>query len=227
MESALRIGIADDEPRIREFLKRCLEAIGYRVVSAARTGRELVDHCREKRPELVISDVQMPELDGIEAAAEIYRIAPIPVILVSAFQNNEFVRRSTSRNVVGCLMKPVKVDDLRPAISISMQRFREYEETRKEAERLQQAMADRKLIERATNILMNRARLTERDALRQLQHLATSKRRKLNEIAHMVITTELTVFGRGTSMMSAAAHGLYDGFSTKWSCNEHFSACDG
>lgn len=193
MSASLRITIADDEPRIRDFLWKCLERHGHQVVSAARTGRELVEQCREHKPDLVISDVKMPELDGIDAADEIYRFAAIPVILISAFHDDELIQRATSKHILAYLVKPVKETDLGPAITVAMQRYREFAEMRKEAEGLKQALEDRKTIERAKGIVMQRTGMTEPDAFRRLQQLASSKSQKLVEVARMIVTAEEVV----------------------------------
>jgi len=120
MSVSLRVAIADDEPRIRDFLWKCLENLGHQVICGARTGRELVEQCRELRPDLVVSDVKMPDMDGIDATDEIYRFAAIPVILVSAFHDDELVQRATSKHILAYLVKPVKEADLGPAIRIAM-----------------------------------------------------------------------------------------------------------
>src|SRR5207244_6800571 len=85
MNPSLRIAVADDEPDMRDYFKKSLPRLGHQVVAVAQTGRELVELCRATTPDLVITDIRMPELDGIDAAAQLYRERPIPVILVSAF----------------------------------------------------------------------------------------------------------------------------------------------
>lgn len=193
MTDSLRIAVADDEPRIRDFLWKCLENLGHHVVAGARTGRELVDHCRDLKPDLVISDVKMPDMDGIDAADEIYRSDAIPVILISAFHDDELIQRASTRHVLAYLVKPVTEADLGPAITVAMQRFREFEEARSEAANLKQALEDRKTIEKAKGIVMQRTGVSEPDAFRRLQKLASSKSQKLVEVARMIVTAEEAV----------------------------------
>lgn len=193
MSDSLRITIADDEPRIRDFLWRCLENLGHQVVSAARTGPELVEQCRQHQPDLVISDVKMPELDGIDAAEEIYRFTPVPVILISAFHDDELIERAAKRHVLAYLVKPIKQSDLGPAIAVAMRRYREFNQLRKESDDLKQAMEDRKTIEKAKGVVMRRTGLSEADAFRRLQKLASSKSQKLVEVARMILTAEEAV----------------------------------
>ncbi len=186
----LRIAIADDEARMRDYLWSSLERLGHRVVAAAKTGQELVAECREKHPQLVITDIKMPDLDGIEAAAEICQDEPVPVILVSAFHDADYIARASRNHILAYLIKPIKDTDLEPAIAVAMERFREFETLKREARDSKQALEDRKMIERAKGILMQRSGLSEPDAFRRLQKLASSRSQKLVEIAKMIILAE-------------------------------------
>src|SRR5437870_1449629 len=94
MNLSLRIAVADDEPRMLEFYKEILTVLGHSVVHAARTGKELVEACRQTQPDLILADIKMPDMDGIEATREIYRQAPVPIILVSAYDTPEFLDRA-------------------------------------------------------------------------------------------------------------------------------------
>jgi two-component system, response regulator PdtaR len=190
MYRSLKIAIADDEPRMREFFCKALERMGHRVVAVADTGHTLVEQCLRLRPELVITDIQMPDMDGIDAAAAIYREQAIPVILVSAYHDVEFIERASRNHILAYLIKPITDSDLQPAIAIAMDRFHEFQELRQEAADLKQALEDRKLIERAKGILMKRTGLEEPEAFRRLQKIATSKSVRLVEIARMIVTSE-------------------------------------
>ena len=152
--------------------------------------RELVDRCRELQPDLVITDIKMPDLDGIDAAAEIYRDCPVPVILVSAYHDPELIERAEQDHILAYLVKPIKRADLEPAIAIATQRFAQFKALHTEANSLRQALEDRKVIERAKGILMLRAGLNEPDAFRRLQKLARDQNRKMVDIATMIVTAE-------------------------------------
>jgi response regulator NasT len=190
MNPSLRIAVADDEPDMRDYFKKSLTRLGHQVIAVAKTGSELVEQCRSLQPDLVITDIKMPDMDGIDAATQIYRERPLPVILVSAFHDPELIERAEADHVLGYLVKPIKQADLEPAIALAMRRFEQFEALRKEAADLRQALADRKVIERAKGILMKRGALGEQDAFRRLQKLASEKSRKLIEVAHMVLTVE-------------------------------------
>jgi response regulator NasT len=190
MSQNLRIAVADDELDMRDYFQKILPVLGHSVVSAACTGKELLDHCRKHRPDLVITDVKMPDMDGIDAACELYRNSPIPVILVSAYHDSELIARAEADHIMAYLVKPIKQADLEPAIALAMRRFAQFQDLRKEAADLRQALADRKIIERAKGVLMKRASLDEQDAFRRLQKLASEKNRKLVDIASMIVTAD-------------------------------------
>jgi two-component system, response regulator PdtaR len=190
MTRSLKIAIADDELDMREYFQKILPLLGHHVIAVAKDGRELVEMCAANPPDLVITDIKMPDMDGIEAAARIYKNAPVPVILVSAHSDSEFIRRAEGDYILAYLVKPIKQADLEPAIGIAMRRFKQFDTYRKESSDLKQALEDRKVIEKAKGILMKKAGLGEHDAFRRLQKLASDKNRKLIEIARIILTAE-------------------------------------
>jgi response regulator NasT len=190
MNQSLRIAIADDEPDMRDYFAKILPRLGHQVVAQARDGRELVEQCRALRPDLVITDIKMPEMDGIDAAIALYKDAPVPVILVSAYHDAELVERAEADHIMGYLVKPIKQADLGPVINLALRRFEQFQELRQEAADLRQALEDRKLIERAKGILMKKAGLDEATAFRRLQKLASDRNLKLAEVARIILTAE-------------------------------------
>jgi response regulator NasT len=197
MSRSLKIAVADDELDMRDYFQRILPILGHEVVAVARDGRELVEQCRATRPDLVITDIRMPDMDGIDAASQIYKSAPVPVILVSAYHDPEFIRRAEADHILAYLVKPIKTSDLEPAIAIAMRRFEQFQALRKETSDLKQALEDRKVIEKAKGILMKKASLDEHEAFRRLQKLASDKNRKLVDIAQMILTAEEAYGGAG------------------------------
>lgn len=190
MSQSLRISVADDEADMRDYFQKILPLLGHEVVSVAATGKELVAHCQEHRPDLVITDIKMPDMDGIDAGNLIYENGPVPVILVSAYHDGDLIERAEADHILAYLVKPIKQADLEPAISIAMRRFEQFQALRKEATDAKQALADRKLIERAKGVLMKRAGLDENAAFRRMQKLASEKNKKLVEIAQIINTAE-------------------------------------
>jgi two-component system, response regulator PdtaR len=190
MNQSLRIAVADDEIDVREYFQQVLPRLGHTVVGAARDGRELVELCRTTEPDLVITDIKMPQVDGIDAAIQIYQDRPIPVILISAHQDASLIERADMDHIMAYLVKPIKQGDLAPSIAIAVRRFEQFKTMRQEAADLRQALADRKVIEKAKGILMKKGSLDESEAFRRLQKLASDKNRKLVEIATMLLTAE-------------------------------------
>src|SRR5262245_32372554 len=106
MSASLRVVFADDEPDMRAYFRKLLPRLGHQVVGEARTGRELVELCKHHQPDLVITDIKMPDMDGIDAASQIYQDRPVPVILVSAFHDAELIARAEADHILGYLVKP-------------------------------------------------------------------------------------------------------------------------
>lgn len=193
MNPSLRIAVADDEPDMRDYFQKSLARLGHKVVAVAATGRELLELCRTTQPDLVITDIKMPELDGIDAAVQLYRERPVPVILVSAYHDPALIARAEADHILGYLVKPIKQADLAPVIALAMRRFEQFEALRHEAADLRQALEDRKVIERAKGILMKTRGFNEEDAFLRLQRLARDQNRKLADMAQMVILAENTL----------------------------------
>ena len=190
MSRSLRIAVADDEPRMLQFYRKVLPEFGHQVVAEAETGARLVELCRAMAPDLVITDIKMPDIDGLQAANEIRSQRATPLILVSAYHDAEFISQALENHVLAYLVKPIKKADLEPAIALVTRRFAEFQALQKEADDLRQALADRKLIERAKGALMKRAGLDEHAAFQRLQSMASNRNQKLVEIARSLLLAE-------------------------------------
>lgn len=184
----LRIALADDDAAIRDMLARMLTHLGHQVVITAETGRDLLDQCQVNQPDLIIADIQMPDIDGLDAVARIYEQRPTPVILVSGYTDREFIERAEKSHVLAYLVKPIKSAELEPAIALATRRFQEFQTLQEEAADLKKALADRKIIERAKGIMMKHLNIDEQEAFRRLQKLASSKNMKLVDIANTILT---------------------------------------
>ena len=190
MSQSLRIAVADDEPEMREFLRLALEGLNHQLVAAAGNGRELVECCRSARPDLIITDVKMPELDGIAAAGAVYRDGPVPAILVTGYDDDETLRQATAPHVFGYLVKPIKARDLAPAIKVAMARFALHRAAEREAAGLRQALEERKLVERAKGAVMRRLAVDEADAFRRMRKLSSERNWRLIELAREVLKSD-------------------------------------
>jgi len=187
---SLRVLIADDESIRLLSLAAQLAALGHRVVAEATQGDEAVRLAAEHRPDLAILDIKMPVMDGIEAAERITQAQPIPIILVTAYSEAQLVERAARANISAYLMKPVAEDDLLPAITLALARFREFESLRREVADLRGALEARKVVEKAKGILMRRLGLTEDEAFKRLQKQSQDTNRKLAEVAEAVVTAD-------------------------------------
>jgi two-component system, response regulator PdtaR len=185
----MRILVAEDETIIRLDLKELLARAGFEVCAEARDGEEAVALARSETPDLAIMDVKMPRLDGIEAARRILEERPIPIVMLTAYGQEELVSRAVEAGVFGYLVKPFREQDLLPAIAAARARHDELQAVREEAESLAEALAARKVIERAKGLLMEREKLSEADAFARLRKASQVSGRPLRVIADAVIAT--------------------------------------
>jgi AmiR/NasT family two-component response regulator len=185
----LRILVAEDETIIRLDLKETLERAGHEVCAEARDGEEAVELARSERPDLAVLDVKMPRLDGIEAARRILAERPIPIVMLTAYGQDELVARAVEAGVFGYLVKPFRETDLLPAMQTARARHAELEALRGEAESLADALATRKVVERAKGLLMRREGLSEQDAFTRLQRASQVSGRPMKVVAEALIAT--------------------------------------
>jgi AmiR/NasT family two-component response regulator len=186
MES-LRVLVADYESINRLDLRETLRKMGHEVIGEAGDGRRAVELARQLKPDLVILDIKMPEMDGIDAAKVISTEKIAPVVLVTAYSQIDLVHRAQDAGVFGYVVKPFKESDLLPAVGIATARFREYLEISQQAASLQEALDSRKLVERAKGLLMQKHSLTEQEAFRRIQVQSMNTRRSMKEIAEAII----------------------------------------
>jgi two-component system, response regulator PdtaR len=185
----MRILIAEDETIIRLDLRDLLERAGHEVAGEARDGEEAVALARELEPDLAIMDVKMPRLDGIDAARRILDERPLPIVLLTAYGQQELVTRAVEAGVFGYLVKPFREQDLVPAIETARARHAELAAVREEADSLADALAARKAIERAKGILMAKERLTEDAAFARLRKASQVSGRPMKVVADAIIQT--------------------------------------
>ena len=186
----LRILVADDESIRLLSLRKQLTALGHSVVAEASTGDEAVALAASARPDLAILDIKMPVVDGIEAAERITQARPIPIILLTAYDEAQLVERAAQANISAYLMKPVAEEDLLPAITLALARFRQFQALRQEVADLREALEARKTIERAKGILMRRLNLSEEEAFRRLQKQSQDSNRRLAQVAEAIVVAD-------------------------------------
>jgi len=185
----VRILIAEDETIIRLDLRELLEQAGFEVCAEAKDGMEAVELARSEQPDLAVLDVKMPRLDGIEAARRILDERPIPIVMLTAYGQDELVSRAVEAGVFRYLVNPFRETDLLPAIAAARARHEELAALREEAESLAEALAARKSIERAKGLLMAKEGLTEQEAFERLRRASQLAGRPLKVVAEALIAT--------------------------------------
>jgi two-component system, response regulator PdtaR len=183
----MRVMVAEDETVIRLDLEQLLEGAGFRVVAAARDGQEAVELARTWQPDVAILDVKMPRLDGIDAARRILDERPIPILMLTAYGQDDLVARAIEVGVFAYLVKPFREQDLVPAIHAARARFSELQAVREEAASLADALEARKAIERAKGILMEKEGLTESEAFLRLRTASQTSGRTMKVIAEALV----------------------------------------
>jgi response regulator NasT len=190
MTRSLRIAVADDEPDTREFFERYLPRLGHQVVVSAEDGRRLIELCREAKPDLIITDIRMPGMTGLEAVGELFREQIAPVIVVTAHADSHWVEQAQSVGAFGYLLKPITEKELAPAIALAWRQYEQFQALRREASDLRQALEERKIIERAKGSVVRRLGLPEDEAFRRMRKFASDRNMKLVEVARRVLGAE-------------------------------------
>jgi two-component system, response regulator PdtaR len=184
-----RILIADDESLIRLDLREMLVGLGYDVIAEAGDGRSALDLARKLRPDLVIMDIKMPEVDGIAAAEDLTRERIAPVVLLTAYSDQALVERAKEAGVVGYVVKPFRQAELMPVIELSLARFDEFRSLERELGDLKEALEARKLVERAKGVLMEVHGLREAEAFHRIRKTSMDSRKSMREVAEAVLLT--------------------------------------
>jgi AmiR/NasT family two-component response regulator len=184
---ATRILVAEDDVITRMDLREMLDNLGYQVVGEAGDGVAAVNLAREARPDLVIMDIKMPELDGISAARSLAEERVAPVLLLTAYSDREFIDRAVEAGVMGYLVKPFAEAELKPSIDVALARWREMRQIQQDLAQTKETLETRKLVERAKGVLMDTQNLKEAEAFRRIQRLSMNSRKSMREIAEAIL----------------------------------------
>jgi response regulator NasT len=187
---SIRIVIAEDESVNRVDLEEELEQQGYEVVGAAADGEAAVNLTRELHPDVVLMDIKMPKMDGIEAAETLTREKLAPVLLFTAYSDDELIERARAAGVVHFVTKPWREKDLKPAIEIALSRFSEFRAMENKVKDLEEALATRKVVEKAKGVLMEKYKLNENEAFKRIQRLSMNNRKSMREVAEAILLAE-------------------------------------
>ncbi|MBQ8919554.1 MAG: response regulator [Acidaminococcaceae bacterium] len=185
----LKILIADDEALLRLDLREMLEEAGHLVAGEAENGKTAVELTKQERPDLVIMDVKMPEMDGLEAARLISEAKLAPVLLLTAYSQRDIVQQATDSGVFAYLVKPIREEELFPAIEIAINRFEAFRRLNAALDKAKDDLETRKILDRAKGILMDQYKFTEKDAFQAMQKLSMDRRLSLKAVAKAVIAS--------------------------------------
>ena len=197
---SIRVIVADDEALTRVDMQETLTGLGYLVVGTVGDGESAVNLARELLPDVVIMDIKMPGMDGIEAARILTEEGIAPVVLLSAYSQRDLIEQAQDAGVVGYLVKPYREADLAPTIGVAMSRWEQFRRLKEEVESLQERLEVRKLLDRAKGILMDSQGLTEAEAFRRIQKMSMDNRKPMKEVAMAVIMASEIASGQGGSL---------------------------
>ncbi len=184
-----RVIIADDEAIQRMDLKDILTKQGYLVVGEAGDGLSAINLARELRPDLVVMDIRMPDLDGIAAAETLTQEKIAPVLLLTAYSDQPLVDRAREAGVVNYIVKPLRESQVSPAIEMALARYSEFRAMEEKARTLSDQLETRKIVERAKGLLMEKQGLSEQEAFRKIQKASMNNRKSMREVAEAILLT--------------------------------------
>jgi len=179
--------ICDDEPLIRMSLKAMLKELGFENVLECGDGKSAVEMAMASFPDMAVLDVAMPEMDGITAAKEIKKKLKIPILLLTNCFDAQTAKRAAESGIAAFLTKPLREQDLIPAIEIALAHTEQVEELKEKIEDLKETIENRKVIEKAKGMLMEKQRMGEADAYRTMQKIAMDKRKSLRQVADGIL----------------------------------------
>lgn len=185
--SKTRIMVVDDESIIRMDLKEMLLEAGYDVVAEANTGELAIELAGIHRPDLIVMDVKMPRMNGIKASRIIQQTWQIPIVLLTAYSQTEFIEEAKNAQIVGYLVKPITENDLIPAIEIALGQSKRLHSLMGNIKKLEQKIEDQKIIEKAKGILMEVYQLNEEEAYKKLRTYSMNHQLEMITVAHDTI----------------------------------------
>lgn len=184
--------VAEDEHLIAADLAASLQRLNFQVIGPAVNGRQAIEMAQQNRPDLALVDIRMPDMDGLEAAEQLFGQMQIPVIIVSAYSDAEYLDKATKIGVCGYLLKPVSIDMLRTNIAVAWAHYQQDRQLHEKVGELEVALENRRIIEKAKGILMKHLGLDEETALSRLRKKARDTRRKMVEVAKAVLENNET-----------------------------------
>ena len=183
----MRVLIVDDEPLIRLGLRDIIESCGHEVVAEGTNGVEALALCKKHKPDIILMDVKMPELDGIEAARQIGFHHEAPVVLLTSYSQQDLIDKARDSGVYGYLIKPVREEQLVPTLEMALGRYKSDAQLREKMAELEQSLEDRKIIQKGTGILMELYSISEVEAYNRIRTLSMNKQISIIETCNLII----------------------------------------
>jgi response regulator NasT len=183
----LKLVVVEDDPTVRLFLKESCTQLGHLVAGEAGTGTDMVRTVLDLEPDVVVFDIHLPRLNGLDALRQIYQERVTAAVAITADRDQDLVRRALEEHVLAYLVKPVEAHQLGAALLIAWDRFKELRQLADENANLRQTLQNRKIIERAKGVLMKRHRWSEAEAFRRLQRGAMNSRVTMIQLAQDVL----------------------------------------
>ncbi len=193
--AGLRILIAEDDPLVSISLSDQLDELGHTVVAVASDGQEAIDMALREKPEVALLDIKMPNVDGITAAEAIAAQLDIPMLMLTAYSERHLVLRAAEAGALAYLLKPVSAEELAANLRLVVSRHREKLLLKDEANKLEETLLERTLIDRAKAILMDRVNLSEDEAYSRIRQKARERRVKMAVVAQTIIAAEEFLVG--------------------------------
>lgn len=187
----LRVLVADDDEAVRATLVELCKSLGHDVVAEARDGADALALARTASPELVLLDIQMPTMTGIEVAKAVAEQQEVPVLIVTAYADEGLMREAAQSGAFSYILKPVSRERLAAATSTALARFADLQMLKGEVGDLKQSLEERKLIERAKGILMRDMRVKEQEAYSWLKRASSHHNLRIGEVARRVVSLEM------------------------------------
>lgn len=183
----MRVLIVDDESLIRMDLRDIIESCGHEVVAEGTNGVEALELCKKHKPDIILMDVKMPELDGIEAARQIGFHHEAPVVLLTSYSQQDLIDKARDSGVYGYLIKPVREEQLVPSLEMALGRYKSDAQLREKMAELEQSLEDRKIIQKGTGILMELYSISEVEAYNRIRTLSMNKQISIIETCNLII----------------------------------------
>lgn len=183
----MRVLIVDDESLIRMDLRDIIESCGHEVVAEGTNGVEAIQLGKQHKPDIILMDVKMPELDGIEAARQIGFHHEAPVVLLTSYSQQDLIDKARDSGVYGYLIKPVREEQLVPTLEMALGRYKSDAQLREKMAELEQSLEDRKIIQKGTGILMELYSISEVEAYNRIRTLSMNKQISIIETCNLII----------------------------------------